>query len=122
MTNISKVSESNLQIQCVKWFDLQYPNWSQFLFHIRNGGSMKSAREGRKFKLMGVRKGVPDLFLSVPNDEFHGFYIELKKPGGKPSTEQVTSGLMLENLGYKFMIIDDIEVFMAEIKRYFISI
>jgi|SanBayMetagenome_1026888.scaffolds.fasta_scaffold15429_5 hypothetical protein len=122
MTNISKVSESNLQIQCVKWFDLQYPNWSQFLFHIRNGGSMKSAREGRKFKLMGVRKGVPDLFLSIPNDEFHGFYIELKKPGGKPSTEQVTSGLMLENLGYKFMIIDDIEVFMTEIKRYFISI
>lgn len=122
MTNISKVSESNLQIQCVKWFDLQYPNWSQFLFHIRNGGSMKSAREGRKFKLMGVRKGVPDLFLSVPNDDFHGFYIELKKPGGKPSTEQVTSGLMLENLGYKFMIIDDIEVFMTEIKRYFISI
>ena len=122
MTNISKVSESNLQIQCVKWFDLQYPNWSQFLFHIRNGGSMKSAREGRKFKLMGVRKGVPDLFLSIPNDEFHGFYIELKKPGGKPSTEQVTSGLMLENLGYKFMIIDDIEVFMTEVKRYFISI
>lgn len=71
---------------------------------------------------MGVRKGVPDLFLSVPNDEYHGFYIELKKPGGKASTEQVTSGLMLENLGYKFMIIDDIEVFIKEIERYFISI
>lgn len=122
MTNISKASESNLQIQCVKWFDLQYPSWSQFLFHIRNGGSMKSAREGRKFKLMGVRKGVPDLFLSIPNDEFHGFYIELKKPGGKPSSEQVVSGLMLENLGYKWMIIDDLEVFMTEVKRYFISI
>lgn len=122
MTNISKVSESNLQIQCVKWFDLQYPNWSQFLFHIRNGGSMKSAREGRKYKLMGVRKGVPDLFLSIPNDEFHGFYIELKKPGGKASNEQVVSGLMLENLGYKWMIIDDIDVFMTEIKRYLISI
>lgn len=122
MTNISKVSESNLQIQCVKWFDMQYPEWSQFLFHIRNGGSMKSAREGRKFKLMGVRKGVPDLFLSIPNDEFHGFYIELKKPGGKPSSEQVVSGLMLENLGYKWMIIDDLEVFMTEVKRYLISI
>lgn len=122
MTNISKVSESNLQIQCVKWFDMQYPEWSQFLFHIRNGGSMKSAREGRKFKLMGVRKGVPDLFLSIPNDEFHGFYIELKKPGGKPSSEQVVSGLMLENLGYKWMIIDDLDVFMTEVKRYLISI
>lgn len=83
---------------------------------------MKSAREGRKFKLMGVRKGVPDLFLSIPNDEFHGFYIELKKPGGKASNEQVVSGLMLENLGYKWMIIDDLEVFMTEVKRYLISI
>lgn len=116
------VSESTLQIQCVRWFDIQYPFWSKYLFHIRNGGSIKSAREGMKFKRMGVRKGIPDLFLSIPHIDWHGFYIELKKKGGKPSLEQVENGKAFEDLGYKFLIIDDIEVFIDEVNEYMLKI
>lgn len=116
------VSESTLQIQCVRWFDMQYPFWSKYLFHIRNGGSIKSAREGMKFKRMGVRKGIPDLFLSIPHIDWHGFYIELKKKGGKPSLEQVENGKAFEDLGYKFLIIDDIEVFIDEVNEYMLKI
>ena len=116
------ISESALQIQCIKWFDMQYPKYSNFLYHIRNGGSMKSAREGMKFKRMGVRKGVPDLFLSIPTAEYHGFYIELKKKGGKPSEEQIANGYAYFDLGYKFAIIDDLEVFTQEITHYMLNI
>jgi len=116
------LSESALQIQCIRWFDMQYPIHSRYLFHIRNGGSIKSAREGLKFKRMGVRKGVPDLFLSVPSKEYHGFYIELKKKGGKPSEEQIANGYAYLDLGYKFAIIDDLETFMQEINQYMLNI
>lgn len=116
------ISESALQIQCVKWFDMQYPYWSTYLYHIRNGGSIKSPREGLKFKRMGVRKGVPDLFLSVPTHEHHGFYIELKKKGGKPSDEQLANGYRYLDLGYKFAIIDDLDTFILEVNQYMLNI
>lgn len=119
---MNTISESALQIQCVKYFDMQYAYWSQYLYHIRNGGSIKSAREGLKFKRMGVRKGVPDLFLSLPTNEYHGFYIELKKKGGKPSEEQLEKGYRYMELGYKFAIIDDIESFISEIDLYMLNI
>jgi hypothetical protein len=111
-------SESSLQIDCIRWFDLQYPLYSPYLFHIRNGGSIKSAREGRKFKLMGVRKGVPDLFLSVPNKEYHGLYIEMKKPGGKLSMEQIDTKDKFERMGYEFYVVDSFDDFQKSIKDY----
>jgi len=111
-------SEANLQQQCVKWFDMQYPQYSRYLFHIRNGGSIKSAREGLKFKRMGVRKGIPDLFLSLPTSEWHGMYIELKKKGGKASLEQLDNLEHYKKAGYKFEIIDDFGIFATFVKIY----
>lgn len=111
-------SESALQIDCIRWFDLQYPQYSPYLFHIRNGGSIKSPREGRKFKLMGVRKGVPDLFLSIPNAQYHGLYIELKKPGGKLSSQQIDTKEMFERKGYEFYVITSIDEFIRYIRIY----
>lgn len=122
MTNLPPISESALQIQCIKWFDAQYPFWSQFLFHIRNGGSIKSPREGLKFKRMGVRRGIPDLFLSIPTNEYHGFYIELKKKGGKASEHQINYGFSLANLDYKFEIVSDLETFMKLVSDYMLNI
>lgn len=116
------ISESALQIQCIRWFDTQYPYWSKFLFHIRNGGSIKSAREGAKFKRMGVRKGIPDLFLSIPAGGTHGFYIELKKQNGKPSEEQIENGNSFQELGYRFEIISDLETFMASVNSHMLNI
>jgi hypothetical protein len=111
-------SEANLQQQCVKWFDMQYPQYSRYLFHIRNGGSIKSAREGLKFKRMGVRKGIPDLFLSLPTSEWHGMYIELKKKGGKPSHEQLENCRHFRNVRYECEIIDDFDTFVRIVKLH----
>lgn len=58
------------------------------LFHVPNGGSRGPAEAGR-FKAMGVRKGVPDVFLDVPRGGFHGLRIEMKRRrGGVLSDEQ----------------------------------
>ena len=51
------------------------------LFHIPNGGRRSAAEAGR-FKAMGVKAGVPDLFLPVPKGGYSGLFIELKRKNG----------------------------------------
>ena len=58
------------------------------LFHVPNGGSRGPAEAGR-FKAMGVKAGVPDVFLDVPRGGFHGLRIEMKRrKGGRVSEDQ----------------------------------
>src|SRR4051812_14240275 len=50
-------------------------------FHVPNGGN-RDAAEGKRFKEIGVKAGVPDLvFLGYQRF----FCLELKEPGGKGS-------------------------------------
>lgn len=51
----------------------------KWLFHIPNGGSRHIAEAG-KLKAMGVKSGVPDIFLPIGRNGFKGLWIELKKP------------------------------------------
>ena len=65
-------------------------------FHaVPNGGSRgDSARsaqiEGARLKAEGVKRGVADCSLPVARQGYHGFYIEMKRPGalGAQSKEQ----------------------------------
>lgn len=58
------------------------------LFHIPNGGARTPGEAGR-FRAMGVKAGVPDLFLPVPRQGCFGLFIELKrKYGGQLSNLQ----------------------------------
>lgn len=65
----------------------KYPELSM-LFHIKNetkGGARQVAID----KANGVKRGVPDLFLPVPSDKYHGLFIEMKKVGGRASSDQI---------------------------------
>lgn len=44
--------------------------------------------------------GIPDIFLPVPIDPFHGAYIEMKRQGKKPTTAQLTKHKELRADGY----------------------
>ena len=77
-----------------------YPELNR-LFHIQNASANRSAR------VVGVKAGVPDLFLPVRNNKYFGLFIELKRPqsdgkrAGKVSKEQdewITQ-LLLEGFG-----------------------
>ena len=81
--------EDNEQICLMEWATAQsgkFPELS-LIFHIPNGGK-RNAREAARFKRMGVKAGVPDLFLPVPRGGCHGLFIELKAPRGKLSDYQ----------------------------------
>jgi hypothetical protein len=92
-SNDSNSSEDRIQSDCFQWAWNQFPKTRGLLYHIRNGGSIASAREGNKFKAMGVVKGIPDLHLAIPATsegiQYASLYIEMKKPKGKESEDQI---------------------------------
>jgi len=92
--------ESQLQINCVKWFDLQYPKYKLNLFSIPNEGA-RTPQNGARMKAMGRRAGVADMFLAkvAPRrnakevlaydyDDISGLFIEFKSGKGKQSESQ----------------------------------
>lgn len=76
-------------------------NIGSTIYHIPNGGK-RNAREGARFKQLGVRKGVADLFLPIPIAPFHGAYIEMKSNDGRETEDQKTFGVevVLDNYYY----------------------
>lgn len=90
------------QTTLFKWAAVQsgkYPGLS-LMFHIPNGGK-RDAREAARFKAMGVKPGVPDIFLPVAHGGFHGLFIELKAPGGRVSRFQDGYISELREQGYR---------------------
>lgn len=81
-------------------------------FHaIPNGGTRGDDDTTRKIrggnlKAEGVRAGVADTFLPVPRGGYHGLYIEMKKPGGKPTEEQLAFRDFVWSKGYGWMCCD----------------
>ena len=58
------MTETQIQIQCIDWFRQQFRKLYDAgkLIHIANERKCNQ-RQGKEFKNMGVRKGVPDLCL-----------------------------------------------------------
>ena len=95
-------TEDEEQIALMRWAALATPAHPELrlLFHIPNGGSRGKAEAGR-FRAMGVKPGVPDLFLPVPRSGFHGLFVELKRTkGGRVSPEQEEWLRALVDKGY----------------------
>lgn len=90
------------QVTLFKWAAFQsgkYPGLS-LMFHIPNGGK-RDAREAARFKAMGVKPGVPDIFLPLPRGDYHGLFIELKANGGRVSKFQQEFIARLREQGYR---------------------
>ena len=56
----------------------QYPEL-RWMHAIPNGGYRHKSEAG-KLRAMGVKAGVPDIFLPIKRGEYSGLYIEMKKP------------------------------------------
>lgn len=106
-----KVSEDTEQIQLMNWCRWKANQggvWEMLdlLYHVPNGGRRGKA-EASIFKAMGVKAGVPDLFLPVPKmlhgkngGMAYGLYIEMKAQGGRLQPSQKEWLLKLRSMGY----------------------
>lgn len=94
---------------------------------IPNGGargndSTTNKIRGAMLKAEGVKKGVPDIFLPVPKQGFHGLYIEMKVADdkkGRPSAEQLEFLNSVGELGYAWRICYGAEQAKQAIANYY---
>lgn len=99
--------ESQHQAALIKWAECYKE--AKYLFAIPNGTHIKSHAGRAKAKREGLKSGVPDLFLPVAKQGFHGLFIELKKPkdstpAGKASKNQLQWQINLNEQGYMAVI------------------
>ena len=121
--------EHQIQVACVRWFNLQWPEYRGLLFAIPNGGARSKATAG-KLKAEGVVPGVADLILLKPHFrqgvyfsgmiplDAYGLCIEMKTPKGRQSPEQKAWQAKVEEMGYKYAVCHSLDEFMNTINNY----
>ncbi len=89
------------------------------IFAVPNG-SYKSHQQAAKYKREGLRSGVPDVFVAVPNfsREVCGAFIEFKREGGKPTDNQLSWHRSLTKAGYLVKIFDNVNDAIHFIDQY----
>ena len=102
--------EESIQVACVKWFRLQYPNL--VIFAVPNGGS-RNLYEAKNMKESGTLAGVADLVVVGNGGKV--LFVEMKAGKNKQEDSQVLFQNKVEKLGHKYIICRSKEQFMKEI-------
>ena len=92
----------------VKWFRLQYPQYAKALMANMagvglSGNENQRAAQVSNQKAMGFKKGVSDIQIAVPNDNYVGLWIEFKKPGSTIKDvrpDQIEHAELMNQLGH----------------------
>ena len=109
--------EHDIQCSCVKWFRTQYPQLSNLLFAVPNGGFRNKAT-AVKMKAEGVIPGVSDLILLHKSGDYGALLIEMKTNKGRQSENQKAWQAHVIEFGYKYVVCRSLEDFIKEIKDY----
>ena len=98
-------TEHKEQVKLFKWAreNAQYFPQLSALFATPNAGRRSDA-EGKRMKDEGLRPGVPDVCLPVPNKNHSALFIEMKYGKNKPTESQQHWLHMLETWGNKAVI------------------
>lgn len=72
------VSEAQLQFGIVTFLQDNYPDVP---FKCDTSAVKTTIGQARKMKQLGNTKAWPDLFIAVPANGYHGFFLEIKKGG-----------------------------------------
>lgn len=111
--------EHHVQVACVNWFRLQYPELDGLLFAIPNGGQ-RNKIVAAKLKAEGVVAGVADMMLAVASKDANGLFIEMKtdRKGSRQSDKQKEWQAKVCQKGYLYKIARTLDEFMKLIKDY----
>ena len=72
----------------------------QWIHAIPNGG-LRDKKTAAILKAEGVKRGIADIFLPYPSGEWHGLYIEMKKPSQKPKKKSSKGGMSNEQIEFQ---------------------
>ncbi len=113
-------SESQIQGWVIKWWataHIEFGVKEKMLLAIPNGG-LRDPRIGAQMKREGLRVGASDLFLSVKRGGFAGLWVEMKKPDGTLSDEQIEFLADVAEQGYAAHTCYNYDEAVAVITKY----
>lgn len=115
-------SEDDLAIQVASALRVLLPPHVVW-FHCPNGGK-RDAREGARFKAMGVLAGVPDLFFLWKDDhnEQQIAFIELKVGKNGPTDAQLAFADRARHCDAAFAICRSVDSVIDQLRQWGISI
>lgn len=115
--NSSEAVHQKIIIEWCEWQKTKYPELDM-IFHITNEGK-RSKRTGAELKRMGLKRGIPDICLPVPSNEYNGLWIELKADKTKRLTKEQKEWLeKLNRYGYKALRCNGADEAIETIKDY----
>jgi len=125
------IDEHTLQSQIIAWRDLNArrhpalrwlhstPNGAAFSRKKLPNGKSYSPEASRQ-KAEGLTPGICDLFLPWAGRGYHGFYLELKRPGHLREVRDGQREFMAfcEKAGYLAQVYDDFDDIVAALEWY----
>lgn len=111
------LTERQIQIQCVSWFRLRYPEASRVFFSVPNGGA-RNAWTAKNLRDEGALSGVADLILLVPRHGYANLCIEMKKAGGRQSDSQKAFEEAVKAFKGKYVVCYSFDEFKAVVEDY----
>lgn len=96
--------EHDEQVKLFEWAEIMSKKYKdlELLFAIPNGAFFfNNWKVIKKMKAEGLKKGVPDVFLPVKNEEYGGLWIEMKVGSNKASEAQQEWMKRLKEQGYQ---------------------
>lgn len=89
----------------------------ELLFAIPNAAK-RSFKLAQYEKALGLKPGVPDLFLAFPKAPYHGLFIEMKKEKGVVSEHQKEWISRLSDVHYKVVVCYSSKEAIKELEDY----
>ena len=111
------LTERQIQIQCVSWFRMRYPEASKVFFSVPNGGA-RNAWTAKNLRDEGALSGVADLILLVPRHGYACLCIEMKKVGGRQSDSQKAFAEAVRMFKGKYVVCYSLEEFQRVCEDY----
>ena len=116
--------ESAHQAQVVEWSRWAYKaNPSRYpmlnMLHCSLNGVKLSGTQAKVAKGQGMLSGVPDLFLPVPKNGYHGLFIEMKSEKGRVTENQHWFLTNADSVGYKTVICYSAKEAISAIEAYY---
>lgn len=118
-TNLSALinpSEFEIQTAIVDWLEA-----NQFVYFAVPNGELRTKSTGAKLKRMGVKRGVPDLFICHTSKHSSGLFLEVKSKSGSLSVDQKFFKARLELNSYTVAAVKSLEQAIDCIARYVAS-
>lgn len=116
---VSKDAEHKIQSAFFEYVSY-YPIIRDCIFAIPNGGHRHVA-VGAKLKREGVKKGVADVFVSIPAHNFHGMYIEFKYGSNKQTVHQKCFEETVRAHGYEYKVCYSLDEAINLLKEYLLG-